>query len=80
MMSVLSIFLVSPFHFCLCVFPAFARSDLIAMCTVDKIKDEILYMKRLLHYHEQKIEIVLPEKLMRVILTDKQESEKNKLK
>ena len=46
-------------------------SDLIAMCTVDKIKEVGACKKRLLYYHDWKIEIVLPEKLLKIILTDK---------
>ena len=51
-----------------------------AMCTVDKVKDGGVCRKRLLHYCERKIEIVLPEKLIKKTLTDKREREKNKIK
>ena len=56
------------------------RSNLMAMCTVDKVKDGGVCRKRLLHYCERKIEIVLPEKLIKKTLTDKREREKNKIK
>ena len=56
------------------------RSDLIAMYTVDKIKDGSVCRKHLLHYHAQKIEIVWPGKLIKIILRGKQERKKYKIK
>ena len=54
-------------------------SDLVAICTVDKVKDGGACRKSLLNSHNLKIEIVLPEKLIKKILTDKQEREKNRI-
>ena len=57
------------------------RSDLIGMCTVNKIKNGGVCRKRLLHFHERRrIEIVLLEKLVKKLLRDKQVREKNKTK
>ena len=64
-------------------FPLFSimRSDLIEMCTVNKIENGGNCRKRLLHYHERKrIEIVLLEKLVTKLLRNKQVREKNKIK
>ena len=80
-MSVPLIFWVTPFYIFYCLFLPFPilHFDLIATCTVDKTKDGGVCRKRLLHYHKRKIEIVLPEKLIKKILTDQQERVKIKL-
>ena len=54
------------------------RSDLIPMCTVDKINYGGVSRKRLLHYLERKIQIVLPDNLIKKILRDKKKERKIK--
>ena len=55
-------------------------SDFIYMYIVDNVKNGAVFRKCLLHYYEQKIDIVLSEKLIKKTLTDKQEREKNKIR
>ena len=72
-MSVLAIFFTAFFP----LLPAL-RSDLIAMCTVDKINDGGVCRKRLLHYLEEKTEIDLPENLIKIVIRDKKKERKTK--
>ena len=68
--SVLPTFFTASFPFLpLCV-------DLMTMCAVDKVNDGGVCRKRLLHYMERKIEIVLPENLIKKILRDKKKERK----
>ena len=72
-LSVLAIFFTASFP----LLPPLC-SDLVAMCTVDKINDGGLCRRRLLHYLEEKIEIVLPENLIKVVIRDKKKERKTK--
>ena len=71
--SILPIFSTASFP----LLPAL-HSDLIPMCTVDKINDGGVCRKRLLHNLERKIQIVLPENLVKKILRDKKKERKLK--
>ena len=71
--SILPIFSTTSFP----LLPAL-HSDLIPMCTVDKINDGDVCRKRLLHNLERKIQIVLPENLIKKILRDKKKERKIK--
>ena len=68
--SVLPTFFTASFPFLpLCV-------DLMTVCAVDKVNDGGVCRKRLLHYMERKIEIALPENLIKKILRNKKKERK----